>query len=98
MKSSEWLKNKLNEWDSDIDFRLEKLILEVTEEICLLMEKRKMSRSELARSLGVSPPAVTKILRGESNFTLKTLLSLADVLRMDLDIGFREKGRYRVKG
>jgi len=68
MKPSEWFKNKLNELDSDTDFRLERLILEITEEICRLMEKQDMSRSELAKSLGVSPPAVTKILRGEYQF------------------------------
>ena len=50
-----------------------------------------INRAKLANLLNVSPPAVTKILNGNSNFTLKTLISLADALDMELKVDFVEK-------
>lgn len=51
----------------------ERLILEVTEAIATLLQDRGVSRSELARRIGKSPAFVTKLLRGDNNFTLRTL-------------------------
>ena len=47
------------------------MILEITEVICQKMAEKKMTRKSLAEKLSISPPAVTKILNGNSNFTLK---------------------------
>ena len=46
------------------------LILDFTEGLHKIMESNGVSRSELARRLGVSPAYVTKVLRGNVNFTL----------------------------
>jgi AraC-like DNA-binding protein len=54
-------------------YQFARLELEVTELLCELMEKEKVSRAELARRVGVKPPYVTRILRGQTNLTLKTL-------------------------
>jgi len=51
----------------------ERLILEVTESIANVMEEHGISRAELAKRLGKSPAFVTKLLRGDNNFTLRTL-------------------------
>jgi len=51
----------------------ERLILEVTESIANVMEEHGISRAELAKRLGKSPAFVTKLLRGNNNFTLRTL-------------------------
>jgi len=91
MVAGNWLKKKLELFKDDFDFRLETLILNITERICKRMEQKKINRTELADLLNVSPPAVTKILNGNSNFTLKTLLSLADVLEQELEINFGDK-------
>ncbi len=53
------------------------VILDFTEELNMLMEKNGISRSELARRLGVSPAYVTKALRGDVNFTVETMVRLA---------------------
>ncbi len=87
---SNWFKEKLNEFQNDFDFRLEKLILDVTEKISKRIKQKKLSRVKFAEKLKVSPPAVTKILDGNSNFTLRTLLSLADALELNLKIDFQE--------
>lgn len=88
---SNWFKSRLNELQNDFDFRLEKIILDVTEKISIRMKQKKLSRVKFAEKLKVSPPAVTKILDGNSNFTLRTLLSLADALELNLKIDFQER-------
>jgi len=91
MNLEELLRKKIESYKDDFDFRLESFIFDLTERISKRMKERNISRSKLAELLGISPPAVTKILNGNSNFTLKTLLSLADALELDLKIDFKEK-------
>lgn len=68
------------------EFRLETILLNLTDQICKRMQEKGMTRKELAQILEVSPAAVTKILNGNSNFTIRTLLSLADALDSNLNI------------
>ena len=53
------------------------LILDFTEGLHKMMEANGVSRSELARRLGVSPVYITKVLRGNVNFTLDSMVRLA---------------------
>lgn len=91
MEQGGWLKNKLELFKDDFDFRLETLILSLTERICKRMKQKNINRTGLADLLNISPPGVTKILNGNSNFTLKTLLSLSDALDQKLEINFIDK-------
>ena len=91
MKAKTWFEKKLEQFENDFDFRLESIILDITEKICEKIEQKKINRSEFAEVLGVSKPAVTKILNGSSNFTLRTLLSIADALELNLAVQFEEK-------
>jgi transcriptional regulator with XRE-family HTH domain len=91
MNTQNWFKKKINSIKDEFDFRLESLILDITERIAIRMKQKGISRIKLAKSLNVSPPAVTKVLNGTSNFTLKTLLSLADALDFSLKVEFEEK-------
>ncbi len=52
-------------------------IYHFTEELHKLTEVRNISRAELARRLGVSPAYITKIFRGDVNFTVETMVRLA---------------------
>jgi transcriptional regulator with XRE-family HTH domain len=52
------------------------LILDFTEGLHKIMEVNGVSRSELARRLGVSPAYITKVLRGNVNFTLDSMVRL----------------------
>jgi transcriptional regulator with XRE-family HTH domain len=58
----------------------EDLVLDITGEMCALMDEQKVSRSELARRIGVKPPHVTRLLQGQDNFTLRTLTRIARAL------------------
>jgi transcriptional regulator with XRE-family HTH domain len=91
MSAKDWFKNKIESFRDDYEFRLEALILDITEKFCEKMNEKEINRSRLAELLSISPPAVTKLLNGNANFTLKTLLSLADTLELDLKIDFKEK-------
>ncbi len=57
-------------------FQAARLETEVTELLCELMEKEGVTRAELARRVGTSPPYVTKVLRGRTNLTLKSVSDL----------------------
>jgi transcriptional regulator with XRE-family HTH domain len=91
MAAKSWFQKQIEALKDDFEFRLETLILNITETISENMEKKGFNRSKFAEKLRVSPPAVTKILNGTSNFTLKTLLSIADALELNLKIDFEEK-------
>ncbi len=96
MKTGKWFKRKMESFKEDFSFRLETLILDLTEKICIKMEQKNINRMRLSELLNVSPPAVTKILNGNSNFTLKTLLSMSDALDLELKIDFVDKNKVSV--
>ena len=54
--------------------------------LCVLdvLDKKKMSQSELAEKLKVSRQQVSKILKGQENLTLETITKLESVLGMEL--------------
>jgi len=56
------------------------LILEFTEGLQNLMGKSGISRIELAKRLGVSPAYVTKVMRGNVNFTVDSMVKLANAV------------------
>ncbi len=54
-------------------YQQERLILEVTELICQVMEEGRVKKSDLAKRLGKSKGYVTQLLDGRANMTLRTL-------------------------
>lgn len=97
MTTSKWFKDSLEEIKNTFEFRLETIIFDITEKISRRLKKKKVTRTQFAEMLNVSPPAVTKILNGNSNFTLKTLLSIADALELNLKIDFEEKSLVTIE-
>ncbi len=57
-----------------------------TEALVARMEVCGVSRSALAEKIGSSPAYVTKILRGDTNFTLGTMAKIAAALDCELSI------------
>lgn len=53
---------------------------EISEQINQLMKRENVSKAELARRLEKSRAYVTKILQGNANFTLDTLVQIARAL------------------
>lgn len=58
----------------------EDLIMQVTETLCELLEKEKVSRKELADRLGKSKGFVSQLLNGGRNLTLRTVADILHVL------------------
>jgi transcriptional regulator with XRE-family HTH domain len=52
----------------------------VSDQIAEYMEKQGVSRAELARRLDTSKAFVTKVLRGDANMTMKTLVKVLHAL------------------
>ena len=87
MKAMGWFKDVYENARDSFDFKLAGLELDVTENILEIMERQKISRSELAGKLGVSKAAVSKLLNNGSNMTLRTLLKITEAL--DCDVGIQ---------
>jgi len=62
----------------------ERAMLQFTEELHKMMSDRSMTRKQLADTLGASKAYVTRVLRGDANFTLATMVKLASALGAEL--------------
>lgn len=62
------------------EYWTETAITDFTEELCRLMENKGVTRADLAQRIGHSQAYVTKVLRGNVNFTLATMTKLARAL------------------
>jgi len=70
----------------------ERLIMQATEAIASLMQEQSVSRTELSRRIGKSQAFVTKILRGDNNFTLRTLSDLLFALDRSVNVSLGDVG------
>lgn len=68
------------------DYWTEGLIIEFTEELSRWMGEKRISRSALAAKIGHSPAYVTKVLRGDANFTAATMTKLARAMGAEVRI------------
>lgn len=64
-----------------------------TEQLHTLAEARQLSRADLARLLGVSPAYITKIFRGNVNFTVETMVRLARRVGARLELNLVPEGQ-----
>src|ERR1700747_3600966 len=56
------------------------LVHAIVDEVTWYMSENKISRADLAQSMGVSPGRVSQILSGDENLTLRTLSSVVAAL------------------
>ncbi|MDZ8118184.1 helix-turn-helix transcriptional regulator [Pontiella agarivorans] len=85
--------NAIQEQARETDtYWVEKAIIECTEEMVARMEDAGLNRSELARRLGKKPAFVTKLLRGNNNFTFETAVKIARALDTEFVPHLRPKG------
>ena len=75
----------------------EDLILEVTETLCELLEKEKISRKELADRLGKSKGFVSQLLNGGRNLTLRTVADILHVLGYKVALTPYKEGEPRTR-
>jgi transcriptional regulator with XRE-family HTH domain len=81
------------EREHDPDYIYEGIVLDLTEQIAARLIDTGMRRSELAERLGTSRAYVTKLLDGQENMTLKTLVRVANALEMKVETKFIPRER-----
>ena len=71
--------------------------LSFTEELYALMAARVVSKAELARRIGSTPAYVIKVLRGDTNFTIDSMVRLVRAVdgQLSVHVARREE---RVRG
>jgi transcriptional regulator with XRE-family HTH domain len=72
--------NLLEEAKTHIEFWIQEAIVDFTEEVFRKMGEQKVTRAKLAEKINVNPAYITKILRGDTNFTLETMVKVARAL------------------
>jgi transcriptional regulator with XRE-family HTH domain len=72
------------------DYWIEDAILKFTIRLHELMQEQGISKTELARRLGVSQPYVTRVLKGSDNLTVGTMVKLARAVGASLQISLQE--------
>ena len=70
-------------------------LFRVTEDILVAMEDLGISKSEMAKKLGISKSRISQLLKGSSNMTIGTLSDIAYELGLNLDKTFKEYSAQR---
>lgn len=79
-----FLEKYIEQHEYSIDYQTELSIIDLNEKFIAKMEELKVSRAELAKRLGVSKAFITKVLNGNPNMTIKTIISIALALDCQL--------------
>lgn len=87
MKETEFLDWLVN---GDAD-KAEIIKLEIASKIDSELSRSGMTRSSLAKKIGTSPAWITKILRGDVNLTIETIVKLSEALDLDLNLSFSKR-------
>jgi transcriptional regulator with XRE-family HTH domain len=69
-------------------YRVADAIYSFTEELNRIAQLEGVSRAELARRLGTSAAYVTKVFRGDANFTVESMVRLARAVGARIHIHF----------
>ena len=83
---TDWFESKLSRFENDLEFLTGEKILDFNEKLVNIMQENGVNRAELAKRLGVSRPFVTKLLNGNPNMTIKTMVHLAHVINCNLHL------------
>ncbi len=81
--------NELEKLKNDPEFLTEKLLIHLTEQICKVMVDKGITRSGLARKIGVPRQYITRVLNGYPNLTLLTLTRIAVALETELSVSMQ---------
>lgn len=91
MKKTNSLREALDSVRSSQPYRVEGLILGITEQIAARMEAMGLTKKALADRLKTSPAYVTKFLAGGTNFTVETMVKIADATETEVRVSFVPK-------
>ena len=75
----------------DDSYWIQKGIVEFSLELSRLMDKRGLTKKEFAEKIDSSQAYVTKVFRGNANFTIETMVKLARALDGNLSLHITPK-------
>ncbi|MBA3320112.1 MAG: helix-turn-helix transcriptional regulator [Pyrinomonadaceae bacterium] len=86
--TSDRFANLFKRFEQSDAYHIDGAKLEISEQIYLAMEQQGVSNAELARRLGKSRAYITKVLQGNVNFTIESLVKIARALDHKFDFHF----------
>jgi transcriptional regulator with XRE-family HTH domain len=69
-----------------LPYKVEGAIIEFTEQVADRIAALQLNRTEFAAKLNTSPAYVTKLLSGGTNFTLESMVKVADALDSEIRV------------
>lgn len=83
---ADWLYDDYVELQTDPTFVAEQLILDIVMQIGAAIEEKNITQGELAEELGISDSAMSQLLSGQQNVSLKRLVKVALALGMRWEV------------
>lgn len=85
--------DSLTDWTNETPerrraYEQERLIVDVSEAIQELMQRKNFTKADLARALGTSKSNVTQLFAGNRNMTLRTIAVFASALGVRVSVSF----------
>lgn len=65
--------------------------LSILSQVFSIMKKEEITNAELAKRMGVSRAYITKLFKGNCNFTIKTVTAICKALDSDVDIRIKHR-------
>lgn len=90
-----WLAKRVESLAGRVGYETQKLMLEISEQIIARMAGLDINRSALAETLGKDRSQVTRLLNGNPNVTLKTLVEISSALGTRWEIRLAERTSKR---
>ena len=91
---SESMRKRIAELENSPIYWAENAKNDFSMELCSIMEEQGVSRSELARRIGVSPAYITKALGGTMNFSIESMSKLAFAVGAKIGIKFERVAQF----
>ena len=73
------------------DYWVAKISQDFTEEVSQIMQQKHITKKDLADKLETSPAYITKVMRGNTNFTVESMVKIASSLDMQLHVHLAPK-------
>ncbi|WP_036218154.1 helix-turn-helix domain-containing protein [Marinospirillum minutulum] len=73
------------------DYWVAKISQDFTEEVSQIMQQKHITKKDLADKLETSPAYITKVMRGNTNFTVESMVKIANSLDMQLHVHLAPK-------
>lgn len=83
---ADWLHDDFVALQTDPTFVAEQLILDIVVQIAAVMEEEGIAQKDLAEELDISPSALSQLLSGQQNVSLKRLVKVAMALGMRWEV------------